>query len=274
MSRAGVTVGLNGADVAAIRCAGAAVVMLPWFIIHRPYGRGAGRTSWAHALGLALAAGPVFVFATMIGFRLAPLSHGAVLQPATMVLGSMLLSALLVGERLRPLRLVGAAVIVLGLALISGPALLLGDRLTPLGDLMFMAAGLLFAIYSVLQKRWSVGPMAAAGAVSIVAGAFYLPPFLALVGLGRILALSWPMLIAQIVVQGVLTGFVSLVAFGRAIHILGVGRASLFPALVPVAAILLGIPIIGEFPTLLQTVGLAVVTGGLLVALSAGSRPS
>ena len=159
MSRAGVTVGLNGPDVAAIRCAGAAVVMLPWFVIHRPYGRGAGRTSWAHALGLALAAGPVFVFATMIGFRLAPLSHGAVLQPATMVLGSMLLSALLVGERLRPLRLVGAAVIVLGLALISGPALLQGDRLTPLGDLMFMAAGLLFAIYSVLQKRWSVGPM-------------------------------------------------------------------------------------------------------------------
>ena len=82
------------------------------------------------------------------------------------------------------------------------------------------------------------------------------------------------MLIAQFVVQGVLTGFVSLVAFGRAIHILGVGRASLFPALVPVAAILLGIPIIGEFPTLSQTVGLAVVTGGLLVALSAGSRPS
>jgi drug/metabolite transporter (DMT)-like permease len=273
MSRAGVTVGLDGFDVAAIRCTGAAIVMLPWFVIHRPYGRGDGRTSWPHALGLALAAGPIFVFATMAGFRLAPLPHGAVLQPATMVLASMLLSALLVGERLRPMRLLGAAVIVLGLALISGPALLQGDRLTPLGDAFFMIAGLLFAIYSVLQKRWSVGPMPAAGAVAIIAGAIYIPPYLALVGVGRIVALSWPMLIAQFLVQGVLTGFVSLVAFGRAIHILGVGRASLFPALVPVAAIILGIPIVGEFPTLLQTIGLGVVTGGLLVALSAGARP-
>jgi drug/metabolite transporter (DMT)-like permease len=271
MSRAGVAAGLNGLDVAAIRCGAAGLVMLPWFVVKRPYGRGPGRTSWPHVLWLALAAGPLFTFASLGGFRFAPLPHGAVLQPSAMVLASMLLSTLILGERMRLMRLLGAAVIVLGLILIAGPALLQGDRLTPLGDLSFMIAGVLFAIYAVLQKRWSVGPMSATGAVSIVAALFYLPPYLALAGWERIMALSWPMLVAQILVQGLLTGFVSLVAFGRAIQILGAGRASLFPALVPASAVILGIPVVGEWPNWGQTAGLAVVTIGLLTALSSGS---
>ncbi|MBN9563517.1 MAG: DMT family transporter [Alphaproteobacteria bacterium] len=273
MSRAGVTVGLDGFDVAAIRCAGAGIAMLPWFLARRPFGSGVGRTPWPHAIGLALAAGPLFILASMAGFRLAPLPHGAVLQPAAMVLGAMLLSAVMVGERLRPARLAGAAVIVVGLGLISGPSLLQGDRLTPLGDLLFVTAGLLFAIYSVLQKHWAVGPMPAAGAVAIIASVIYVPPYLVLCGIGHLVAVGWPMLVAQIVVQGLLTGFISLVVFGRAIQILGVGRAALFPALVPGAAIIIGIPLVGEWPTVMQAAGLVVVTVGLLVALSAGSRP-
>jgi drug/metabolite transporter (DMT)-like permease len=272
MSRAGVSVGLDGFDVAAIRCGTAGLVMLPWFMIQHPYGRGAGRTAWLHAVWLALAAGPLFTFASLGGFRFAPLPHGAVLQPSAMVLGSMLLSTLVLGERWRPLRLLGAAVIVLGLILIAGPALLRGDRLTPIGDLSFMTAGVLFATYSVLQKRWSVGPMAATGATSLVAAVFYVPFYLAFAEWERILALSWPMLIAQIVVQGLLTGFVSLVAFGRSIQILGAARASLFPALVPASAIILGIPIVGEWPNWGQAAGLVVVTIGLLVALSSGVK--
>jgi drug/metabolite transporter (DMT)-like permease len=78
------------------------------------------------------------------------------------------------------------------------------------------------------------------------------------------------MLTAQIVVQGLLTGFVSLVAFGRSIQILGAARASLFPALVPASAIVLGIPVVGEWPNWGQIAGLVVVTIGLLIALSSG----
>jgi hypothetical protein len=36
MWRAGVSVGLDGFDVAAIRCGAAGLVMLPWFICGRP----------------------------------------------------------------------------------------------------------------------------------------------------------------------------------------------------------------------------------------------
>jgi len=271
MSRAGAAAGLDGFDVAALRCGAAGVMMLPWLLTRRRYGQGAGLTPWPHALGLAAAAGPLFMFASMLGFHYAPLPHGAVLQPSSMVLTSMGLSVLLLGEALRPRRLVGAGVIVIGLALIAGPAILRGDRVTPIGDALFLAAGALFALYSVLSRRWNVPPMQATGSVSVIAGLIYVPPFLVLHGVDHLLALPWTMLVAQMLMQGVLAGIVSLVVFGRAIQILGAGRATLFPALVPGAAVLIGIPVVGEWPTWLQIGGLAVVTCGLVVSLSTGA---
>jgi drug/metabolite transporter (DMT)-like permease len=271
MSRAGVTVGLDGFDVAAIRCGAAALAMFPWFVIQRPYGDDAGRTSWSHAFWLALAAGRA-VHLRQLG-RVPLCAVAAWRSPATIGDGAGIDAVIGVV----PWRAVAAVAAARGGGNRAGPdpdrgpALLKGDRLTPLGDLSFMTAGLLFAIYSVLQKRWSVGPMAATGATSIVAGLIFLPAYLVFVGWERILALSSPMLIAQIMVQGLLTGFVSLVAFGRSIQILGAGRASLFPALVPVSAIILGVPVVGEWPTMGQTAGLAVVTIGLLIALLSGA---
>ena len=272
MSRAGAGYGLDGFDIAALRGGVAGIAMLPWLLTRKRYGKGSGLCSWPHALGLALAAGPLFMVASMAGFHYAPLPHGAVLQPSMMVLTSMGLSALLLGEALRPRRLIGAAIIVIGLTLIAGPAILQGDRLTPIGDALFLFAGALFALYSVLSRRWNVGPMHATGSVTVVAGALFLPPYLVFHGLGNLLALPWPMLVAQILVQGLLTGVLSLIVFGRAIQILGAGRATLFPALVPGAAVLLGIPVVGEWPTALQAGGLAVVTAGLVFSLSGGAK--
>ena len=271
MSRAGAGAGLDGFDVAALRCGAAGIVMLPWLLRRKRYGRGPGLCRWPHALGLAAVAGPLFMIASMAGFHYAPLPHGAVLQPSMMVLTSMFLSALLLGEKLRPRRLIGAAVIVLGLTLTAGPEVLRGDRLTPIGDALFLFAGVLFALYSVLSRRWNVSPMHATGSVTVIAAAFFLPPYFAFHGPGHLLALHWTMLVAQILVQALLTGIVSLVVFGRAIQILGAGRATLFPALVPGSAVLLGIPVVGEWPTVLQLGGLATVTAGLVFSLSGGA---
>ncbi len=272
MSRAGATMGMDGFDVAALRGGVAGMAMLPWLLSRRRYGSGPGLTPWRHALGLALAAGPLFMILSMAGFHYAPLPHGAVLQPSAMVLTSMFLSALLLGEALRPRRLIGAVVIIFGLAMIAGPAILQGDRQTPIGDALFLTAGALFALYSVLSRRWNVGPMQATGSVTVIAAILFLPPYLALHGLHNLLALPWHMLLAQVLVQGLITGIVSLIVFGRAIQILGAGRATLFPALVPGAAVLIGIPVVGEWPTALQAGGLLVVTLGLVFSLYSGRR--
>ena len=272
MSRAGAAAGLDGFDVAALRGGAAGIVLLPWLFMRRRYGNGPGLCPWPHALTLAAVAGPLFMITSMAGFHFAPLPHGAVLQPATLVLASIFLSAWLTGDALHLKRLLGAALIAIGLTLIAGPGILSGDRLTPIGDALFMAAGAMFATYSVLSRRWSVSPMQATGAVSTIAAILYLPPFLVFHGLGHLLSLSWTMLLAQLLIQGLLTGIISLIIFGRAIQILGAARATLFPALVPGSAVLLGIPIVGEWPNALQLGGLAVVTFGLVYSLGSGSR--
>ena len=70
-------------------------------------------------------------------------------------------------------------------------------------------------------------------------------------------------------VQGGLQGAITMIAFSQAVVLLGVSRAVLFPALVPALSVLVGIPIVGEIPDLLQIAGLCLVTLGLLTTIGA-----
>jgi drug/metabolite transporter (DMT)-like permease len=73
-------------------------------------------------------------------------------------------------------------------------------------------------------------------------------------------------LATEIVIQGLLAGIVGVLAFTRTVELLGASRAAVFPALVPVAAILIGVPMNGEWPSAAQWLGLVVVTLGLMIA--------
>ncbi len=59
----------------------------------------------------------------------------------------------------------------------------------------------------------------------------------------------------------------TLLAYGKAVAILGVSRAVLFPAIVPAISILIGIPLVGEWPAPLQIAGLGLVTFGIFAAV-------
>ncbi|MGL6291725.1 MAG: EamA family transporter, partial [Silanimonas sp.] len=83
----------------------------------------------------------------------------------------------------------------------------------------------------------------------------------------RLAALSAEALVTQVIVQGVLSGIVAVLCFTRAAELIGAGRAAVFPAMVPAAAIVLGIPLAGEWPNGWQLGGLALVSAGLLIAI-------
>ena len=274
MSRTGVSDGLVSADIAFIRSSVAGVIMLPWLIRHEPaHLAGVG---WRHSIALACLAGPLFVLIGAGGFQFAPLAHGAVLQPAAITIGGMIAASTMFGERLTAARIVGIATILLGLIFIAGPGLLTGSAQTLIGDAMFVTAGLMWVTFSILSKRWAVSPLAATAVVSVLSAAIYAPGYMVTNGLDRLLALPANTLMAQVLIQGVLSGVVAVIAFSRAVQLLGPGRATVFPAMVPAAAIIVGVPIAGEWPTTLQIAGLAIVTGGLLIALgiiqTAGGR--
>ena len=54
-----------------------------------------------------------------------------------------------------------------------------------------------------------------------------------------------------------------MLVYSRAIVLLGAARAALFASLVPVLAILIGVPLTGEVPDTVQWAGLTLVTAGL-----------
>ena len=66
----------------------------------------------------------------------------------------------------------------------------------------------------------------------------------------------------QIVVQGLIAGVLPIYLFARAVMLLGAGRASTFPALVPVFALVIGYLALGAVPSLAQLIGLVIVMVG------------
>lgn len=266
LSKAGVSGGLTAFEIALFRYATAGLLMLPWITKHGPLSLGG--VGWRRGAVLTLLGGPFFVLIGVAGYTFAPLAHGAVMQPAGLTLGSIGLGAIVFRERIPRQRLVGILVMLSGLALITGPKLLSGTSLTRFGDALFMSAGLMWAGFTILNMRWSIEPVAATAAMSVLSALIYVPVYFAVFGWHRLVASAVAALAVQILVQGVLSGVVAVLAFAKAVQLIGPSKAAVFPALVPAMALLVGGPVTGDAPTALQIGGLCVVTIGLLLAVS------
>lgn len=268
LARLGVTAGLSPADMSLLRFAPGALLMLP--LMWRWGWRDLAGIGWGRGLVLTLLAGPGFSLLFMTGFSLAPLAHGAVIAPAGQMLAGLGLSAWLAHQRLTRESLIGAAFVLLGLLFMAGDSLLHGEsRATLLGDLLFAIAGFCWGLFGTLSRRWQVDPLRVTVVVLVLSFLLFTPPYLALADLGGLAQASAGMLTLQVLSQGLGAGLVALLAYSRAAALLGAGRAAFFGAMVPGAASLLAIPILGEVPTTLQALGIVSVVVGLLIAFGA-----
>jgi drug/metabolite transporter (DMT)-like permease len=268
LARLGVTSGLSPVDMSWLRFAPGALLTLP--LMWRWGWRDLAGIGWGRGLLLTLLAGPGFALLFMSGFTLAPLAHGAVIAPSGQMLAGLGLSAWLAHQPLSRESLFGAAFVLLGLLFMGGDSLLHGDgRATLLGDLLFAVAGFCWGLFGTLSRRWRVEPLRVTVVVVVLSFLIFTPPYLALADLGRLANAGAGMLALQAVAQGLGAGLVAMLAYSRAAELLGSGRAAFFGAMVPGAASLLAIPVLGEVPTTLQVLGIASVVTGLLIAFGA-----
>ena len=128
LARAGVSAGLTAADFTLIRYGTAGLIMMPWLLMHGP--ANLAGVGWTRGAALALFAGPLFIFLGVGGYAFAPLAHGAVVQPATVVIATTGLAWLIMADKPPRERLVGIAIMIGGLGVIAGPSLLTGSSLT------------------------------------------------------------------------------------------------------------------------------------------------
>lgn len=264
----GVGDGLTPTDFVVLRFITAALVMAPWLLLHDP--RTLGGVGWSRGVLLACTVGPLFIWTGVGGYVFAPLSHGAVVQPATATLTALALATLWLGEPLGKARVIGTTAVLVGIALVVfvGGGTVAAGPSAWIGDLLFTSAGALFAAFTLLVRRWELSALAATAAVSTVSALVMLPALPFLGTWDRLAALGPSTAATQVLVQGVGSGVLSVAAFARAVAYLGAGRAALFPAALPAAALLMGIPVAGEWPGALEWGGAVLATLGLALAVA------
>jgi drug/metabolite transporter (DMT)-like permease len=257
-------------DLAALRFAAAGLLLLPVVLRHGL--AGAAGVGWGRSLALTVTAGGPYTLIMFAGLALAPAGHGAVIIPGATPVVSTVLVWLWFGERPWPAQLAGLALVVVGLVLVGWPGISdgAGER-TWLGDLLFVVAGVLWGLFTVLARRWQVHPLRATAMVWTLALA-YLPVYTVLAG-SRLLQAPRGEVVFQALYQGVGVAIVALALYSWAIRVLGASFASLFMPLVPVLGMLLAVPVLGEIPARIQLVGVLAVSMGMgLAARRATSR--
>lgn len=268
LARLGIKSGLTPLDMTLLRFMPGALVMLP-FVWHWGLRKLAG-IGWKHGVVLAALSGPVFSLLMMTGFAHAPLAHGAVIAPAFQMLTGIGLSAWLARAPVTRETVAGAVCVLLGLAFMGGDAWLHpGDNAVLLGDLLFALAGCSWGLFGALSRRWQVDALRITGVAVVLSFLAYAPFYILMADSSGLRAAAPGFVAMQAVAHGLGAGLVAVLAYSRAVVLLGPGRAAFFGAMVPGAAALLAIPVLGEIPTTLQVAGIFAVVAGLLVAFGA-----
>jgi drug/metabolite transporter (DMT)-like permease len=256
----GITVGFSPADLAFHRFFWSGLLLLPLAL------RGGladlGGIGWGRGLVMTVLAGPPQAAIAYTGFILVPLGHGTTIQPACAALFGLILASLMLHERATAQRFIGGATIIAGLLVFGAESLATIGSHGVGGDLLFVTAGCFWATAGILLRHWSMPGTRAVAAVGTISVIVMAPPFLLLVGYHHMLQMGLWETALQIVVQGLIAGVLPIYLFSHAIMLLGGGRASTFPALVPIFALVIGYLTLGAVPSLAQLIGLVIVMVG------------
>ena len=265
-ARHGIAVGFSPADIAFHRFVWAGLLCLP--LAARAGLSDLAGVGWVRGVALTLLGGPPLALFSYAGFLFVPLAHGGVIQPSCAALGGLVLASLVLKEKLAIQRAVGGAIIVAGLVVIGAEALATIGTHGLIGDLSFVTAGLMFAVFGTLLRLWRIAPTRAVVVTSVVS-LLELPIQWLVFGFERMIELGLIENLIQVAMQGIFAGAGATYLFTRSVVLLGAGRAAVFPSLVPGFTLLIGFLVLGEVPSLAQLAGLVIVLIGFRLVVKA-----
>lgn len=261
-TRAGASTDLGPLDLAMLRYGVPALALAPVLWRAGFWPSPARRMS---IVPIFLGGGLPFGLVAMAGAGLAPVAHMGALLPGTMPLFTALLAFAVLGERIGRQRAIGFAIVAAGVAAIVGPALAVGGDGAWRGDLLFLAASALWAVFSVAYRRSGLGAWQVSALLAALSFACVLP--LWLIAGGGLLSASWRDVALQVAAQGFCAGLLGTWTYALAIRHLGAGRAALSGALVPALSALGGFVMLGEIPDLSTAAGIVLTMLGIALAL-------
>ncbi|MBL0403557.1 DMT family transporter [Microvirga aerilata] len=204
--------------------------------------------------------------------QFAPAAEIGPLLPGTMPFFVALIGWFVFGERLAAVRVLGFALILVGIAGIGGHGVFFAGNGAWRGHLLLLAGAFLWGIYTHAYRR--SGLTAYQGAALIGLWSFLIllpfgaPPLVRALGDG----LTGPMLL-QALLQGFVAGVAGIVLYGIAIDRLGASRAAALAPLGIILAALLAIPVLGEIPSPAAWIGIILATLGVVLASGIVGQP-
>lgn len=223
---------------------------------------------------LWLGAGLPFGLLAMTGSRFAPTAHMGVLMAGASPLIAAALAWMIWRERVTRVRALGLALMICSVLLLAAESLLHWSGESLVGDLLFLAAALLWAIYALTFRGLGLNPWQAAALVNgwsaLVVSAWVA---IRLAQAGSIGLAAWPVstLVWQVLWQGVLAGVLGLWTYSVAIARLGAAQAAAFGALAPAVSALGGWLWLGDPLTATAVAAVLSAVGGVSLASGAFS---
>lgn len=229
LSRVAGKTALNGFDLTALRFGTAAVLLLPAWLFWK-------RVPLFNRRMLVLVATGGIGYAVVVysGFRFAPAAHGAVLLSGILPFFVAAMTWLLLGDPLRPT--LKKALLLIGLGVASLAIHSLHDLATSWpGDLLMVTASCLWAVYTVLVKKWGYSPWETTIGVALLSALLYLPVYVLLLPKG-LTQVPMAAIALQAFYQGVLVVIVAMLLYMQALVRLGPTQLGAVMATVPAVA--------------------------------------
>jgi len=265
ISRLGGKSALTGWDIAALRLGVGSLILLP-FSFSLPRSVWLDLKLWV----LALSGGAVFLVLIYGGLKLAPAVHGGILVPGMQPFLTTLIAWLILGTRPPRQRVIALIPIAAGVLCVAVPTLTGAeiDIATLTGDGLLLSASTLWALYSILAKKWAYSPWILTRFLALASTLVYLPIYLIFCPKG-LAETSTSMLLLQGLYQGIGPTILAMLFFLRAVAILGAERTGALISLVPIISGLAAVSVLGEPLSAWLVAGLILVSAGAYLA----SRP-
>ena len=231
VAKHGISVGFSPADLAFHRFFWTGLLLMP--VALRDDIRDLGGFGWGRGLSCRCWPDRRRRCSPIPDFMLVPLGHGTTIQPACAALFGIILASRGAGRAAddrahRRRRGDHRRAVVFGIELLTT----IGGHGVG-GDLLFVTAGLFWATFGMLLRKWHLPGLRAVTVVGALSLLIYAPLHGVFIGYAGLLRMSWQENLLQALVQGLLAGMLPIYLFARAVILLGAGRAATFPALVP-----------------------------------------
>lgn len=253
--------------LAFLRWSGAAALIVPlaWRALRADWPT--LRANAGIVLGLGLLGSGLFNTLQYLALTETTAVNAAILQsagPALIALAGFLIQR----ERAEPNALVGIAVSLAGVLMVvaQGSWQTLAQLSLNRGDLVMLAAMVIWALYTVLlARRPAVDPLAFAAATYIIAALINLPLAAGEHWLGARIAHSQGAWLA-IAYTAIFPSLLAYLFFNRGVEIVGATKAGVTMNLVPLFAAVLAMALLGEQPGLHHAFGFALILAGVWLA--------